>query len=68
MKELLSNAPVESVVRVTGTVSPRPLGQQNPVRMGWGGSQGFHSLKETTLDGGIMVSEHCCVAAHPQIV
>uniref|UniRef100_A0A8C3TV85 Aspartyl-tRNA synthetase 2, mitochondrial n=1 Tax=Catharus ustulatus TaxID=91951 RepID=A0A8C3TV85_CATUS len=29
-KELLSNAPVESVVRVTGTVSPRPLGQQNP--------------------------------------
>uniref|UniRef100_A0A8C3TS53 Aspartyl-tRNA synthetase 2, mitochondrial n=1 Tax=Catharus ustulatus TaxID=91951 RepID=A0A8C3TS53_CATUS len=30
VKELLSNAPVESVVRVTGTVSPRPLGQQNP--------------------------------------
>ncbi|KAI1236498.1 hypothetical protein IHE44_0014747 [Lamprotornis superbus] len=29
VKELLSNAPVESVVRVTGTVSPRPLGQQN---------------------------------------
>ncbi|XP_053840524.1 aspartate--tRNA ligase, mitochondrial isoform X3 [Vidua macroura] len=30
VKELLSNAPVESVVRVTGTVSPRPLGQENP--------------------------------------
>ncbi|NXS86888.1 SYDM protein, partial [Erpornis zantholeuca] len=30
VKELLSNAPVESVVRVTGIVSPRPLGQENP--------------------------------------
>uniref|UniRef100_A0A8D2Q296 Aspartyl-tRNA synthetase 2, mitochondrial n=1 Tax=Zosterops lateralis melanops TaxID=1220523 RepID=A0A8D2Q296_ZOSLA len=30
LKELLSSAPLESVVRVTGTVSPRPLGQENP--------------------------------------
>ncbi|XP_041885611.1 aspartate--tRNA ligase, mitochondrial isoform X4 [Corvus kubaryi] len=30
VKELLSNAPVESVVRVTGIVSSRPLGQENP--------------------------------------
>ncbi|XP_054141880.1 aspartate--tRNA ligase, mitochondrial [Melozone crissalis] len=30
VKELLSNAPLESVVRVTGTVSPRPQGQENP--------------------------------------
>uniref|UniRef100_A0A8C9L4J6 Aspartyl-tRNA synthetase 2, mitochondrial n=1 Tax=Serinus canaria TaxID=9135 RepID=A0A8C9L4J6_SERCA len=30
VKELLSNAPLESVVRVTGTVSPRPSGQENP--------------------------------------
>uniref|UniRef100_A0A8C5U8Z3 Aspartyl-tRNA synthetase 2, mitochondrial n=1 Tax=Malurus cyaneus samueli TaxID=2593467 RepID=A0A8C5U8Z3_9PASS len=30
VKELLSSAPVESVVRVTGTVSPRPPGQENP--------------------------------------
>ncbi|XP_064004290.1 aspartate--tRNA ligase, mitochondrial isoform X2 [Pogoniulus pusillus] len=30
LKELLSNAPVESVVRVTGVVSPRPPGQENP--------------------------------------
>lgn len=33
VKKLLSNAPVESVVRVTGIVSPRPPGQENPVRM-----------------------------------
>ncbi|KFP28713.1 hypothetical protein N325_08814, partial [Colius striatus] len=30
VKKLLSNAPVESVVRVTGIVSPRPPGQENP--------------------------------------
>ncbi|KAM6327602.1 aspartate--tRNA ligase, mitochondrial [Podargus strigoides] len=30
VKELLCNAPVESVVRVTGIVSPRPPGQENP--------------------------------------
>uniref|UniRef100_A0A8C0EQJ0 Aspartyl-tRNA synthetase 2, mitochondrial n=1 Tax=Bubo bubo TaxID=30461 RepID=A0A8C0EQJ0_BUBBB len=30
VKKLLSNAPVESVVRVTGTVSLRPPGQENP--------------------------------------
>ncbi|KAM9009466.1 aspartate--tRNA ligase, mitochondrial isoform 2-T2 [Ara ararauna] len=30
VKNLLSNAPVESVVRVTGIVSPRPPGQENP--------------------------------------
>ncbi|XP_063262692.1 aspartate--tRNA ligase, mitochondrial isoform X2 [Prinia subflava] len=30
VKELLSSAPLESVLRVTGTVSPRPLGQENP--------------------------------------
>ncbi|XP_064927920.1 aspartate--tRNA ligase, mitochondrial isoform X2 [Columba livia] len=29
VKQLLSNAPVESVVRVTGIVSPRPPGQEN---------------------------------------
>ena len=33
MRKLLSNAPVESVVRVTGIVSSRPPGQENPVRM-----------------------------------
>lgn len=33
VKKLLSNAPVESVVRVTGIVSSRPPGQENPVRM-----------------------------------
>ncbi|XP_069645865.1 aspartate--tRNA ligase, mitochondrial isoform X2 [Haliaeetus albicilla] len=30
VKKLLSNAPVESVVRVTGIVSSRPPGQENP--------------------------------------
>ncbi|XP_071588802.1 aspartate--tRNA ligase, mitochondrial-like isoform X3 [Heliangelus exortis] len=30
VKKLLSSAPVESVVRVTGIVSPRPPGQENP--------------------------------------
>ncbi|XP_054067926.1 aspartate--tRNA ligase, mitochondrial isoform X2 [Rissa tridactyla] len=30
VKKLLSNAPVESVVRVTGIVIPRPPGQENP--------------------------------------
>ncbi|NXP08408.1 SYDM protein, partial [Thinocorus orbignyianus] len=30
VKKLLSNAPVESVVRVTGIVSHRPPGQENP--------------------------------------
>ncbi|XP_032776014.1 aspartate--tRNA ligase, mitochondrial isoform X2 [Strigops habroptila] len=30
VKNLLSNAPVESVVRVTGIVTPRPPGQENP--------------------------------------
>ncbi|XP_066048201.1 aspartate--tRNA ligase, mitochondrial isoform X1 [Chamaea fasciata] len=30
VRELLSGAPLESVLRVTGTVSPRPLGQENP--------------------------------------
>lgn len=33
VRKLLSNAPVESVVRVTGIVSSRPPGQENPVRM-----------------------------------
>ncbi|XP_074953077.1 aspartate--tRNA ligase, mitochondrial isoform X2 [Phalacrocorax aristotelis] len=30
VKKLLSDAPMESVVRVTGIVSPRPPGQENP--------------------------------------
>uniref|UniRef100_A0A8V0Y6G2 Aspartyl-tRNA synthetase 2, mitochondrial n=1 Tax=Gallus gallus TaxID=9031 RepID=A0A8V0Y6G2_CHICK len=30
VRKLLSNAPVESVVRVTGIVSSRPPGQENP--------------------------------------
>ncbi|KAM6261863.1 aspartate--tRNA ligase, mitochondrial isoform 2-T2 [Porphyrio hochstetteri] len=30
VKKLLANAPVESVVRVTGIVCPRPPGQENP--------------------------------------
>lgn len=33
VRKLLSNAPVESVVRVTGIVSSRPPGQENRVRM-----------------------------------
>lgn len=33
VRKLLCNAPVESVVRVTGIVSSRPPGQENLVRM-----------------------------------
>lgn len=79
LKELLSSAPLESVVRVTGTVSPRPLGQENPVRRGWEGLSGLLFLEGNNPGwwdhGGILVgsvSEHhhgfSCVTAHPQIV
>lgn len=49
VKKLLSNAPAESVVRVTGIVCPRPPGQENPVRRM--GSQGFFPCGK----------EHCIV-------
>lgn len=54
MKQLLSNAPVESVVRVTGIVSPRPPGQENLVRM-LGSLNVFIPCGKEHIISGIMV-------------
>lgn len=74
VKKLLSNAPVESVVRVTGIVSPRPPGQENPVRM-LGSLRGFIPCgKEHWIVGLWCVLCHgfamgsACVTAYPQIM
>lgn len=55
LKELLSNAPVESVVRVTGVVSPRPPGQENPVRM-------FYSSWKRALGSRIVLGSMSCLS------
>lgn len=73
VKNLLSNAPVESVVRVTGIVSPRPPGQENPVRMlatlrgfvAWGKEHWTTELWWILCHSFATVSG--CVTAYPQI-
>jgi len=74
VKQLLSNAPVESVVRVTGIVTARPPGQENPVRM-LESLQGFAPCgKEHWIVGLWWVLCHSfamgseCVAAYPQVM
>lgn len=74
MKQLLSNAPVESVVRVTGIVSPRPPGQENLVRMLGSLSVFVPCGKEHWVVGLWWVLCHSfamtsgCVTAYPQIM
>lgn len=65
VRKLLSNAPVESVVRVTGIVSSRPPGQENPVRM-LGSLKVFIPLGEEHWTVGLRL--FMCVIALPRAV